>query len=250
MMNQLEKDRLWEKHRPYVEVLSQVNNSYVTVAVLKENYLFVSPNFAGFYDYIDDFESKSTQERGNIVDSSVHPDDVPFVLNLQQRAFNYIFSLPVEERKDYKHIYEFRVLGAGRKYVRCIFQYHILEGAESREQFLINETYCGDYILLLTASDLSPNQNLDEPVKFRLFNFKTNEVVKFPLLKETDMSLTKREVEILQLVNEGMLSKEISNQLSISIHTVNRHRQNIMEKMNVDNVMEAINYSRKLGLIG
>ena len=31
-----------------------------------------------------------------------------------------------------------------------------------------------------------------------------------------------------------MLSKEISDRLSVSIHTVNKHRQNIMQKMNAD----------------
>lgn len=249
-MREEEKDQLWEKHRQYVEILSQVNNSCITVAELRVKYLFVSSNFGIFFDYVDDFETKSMSERGEVVDSAVHPDDEPFVLNLQKRAFDYIFGLPVEERKDYKHIFEFRVLGPGRKYVRVIFQYHILEGAESKERYILEESYSNDYILLLSVADLSPDQNPDEPVKFRLYNFKTNEAVQFPLMKEEDMALTKREVEILKLVNEGMLSKEISNQLSISIHTVNRHRQNILEKMNVDNVMEALNYSRKLGLIG
>jgi len=249
-MREEEKDRLWEKHRQYIEILSQVNNSCITVAELRVKYLFVSSNFGVFFDYVDDFENKSVEERGDIVDSAVHPDDLPFVMNLQKRAFGYIFGLPVEERKDYKHIFEFRVLGPGGEYVRVIFQYHILEGAESKETYILDDYNSSDYILLLSVADLSPDQNPDEPVRFRLYNFKTNEAVQFPLLKERDMTLTKREVEILKLVNEGMLSKEISSQLSISVHTVNRHRQNILEKMNVDNVMEALNYSRKLGLIG
>ena len=46
-----------------------------------------------------------------------------------------------------------------------------------------------------------------------------------------------------------MLSKEISNKLSLSIHTVNKHRQNIMQKMNADNIIEAMEYARKLGLL-
>ena len=51
------------------------------------------------------------------------------------------------------------------------------------------------------------------------------------------------------MVYEGMLSKEISDKLSISIHTVNGHRQRILEKLGVDNVVEAINYARKLRLL-
>ncbi|MDR1202155.1 MAG: LuxR C-terminal-related transcriptional regulator [Tannerellaceae bacterium] len=45
------------------------------------------------------------------------------------------------------------------------------------------------------------------------------------------------------------MSKEISNKLFISIHTVNRHRQNIWGKMKVDNLSEVINYIQKLRLL-
>jgi len=51
------------------------------------------------------------------------------------------------------------------------------------------------------------------------------------------------------LVKDGFLSKEISDKLSISTHTVNTHRQRILEKLGVNNSMEAINYAAQLGLI-
>ena len=46
-----------------------------------------------------------------------------------------------------------------------------------------------------------------------------------------------------------MQSKEISDKLFVSIHTVNKHRQNIMQKMNADNIIAVIEYARKLGLL-
>jgi DNA-binding CsgD family transcriptional regulator len=46
-----------------------------------------------------------------------------------------------------------------------------------------------------------------------------------------------------------MLSKEISDKLFLSIHTVNKHRQNIMQKMNTNNLLQSIDYARKLGLL-
>jgi len=248
-MEQSEKDRLWEKHRPYVEVLSQVNNSFVAVAELRERFLFVSSNYENFFDYIPNFKSLILKEKGDIIDTAIHPDDWSFAVSLQERVFDYIFKLPIDERKDYKHIFEFRALGPGKKYIRLIFQYHILEGAESKESQVVVGSQSKDYILLLSVCDISPDQNLNEPVKFRLVNYKTGEIVIFPIIKEEDVTLTKREVEVLKLINAGMLSKEISDRLSISIHTVNRHRQNILEKINADNVMEAINYGRKLDLL-
>ncbi len=52
--------------------------------------------------------------------------------------------------------------------------------------------------------------------------------------------LTQREKEVLTLIKAGKLSKEIAELLGISLHTVNRHRQNILEKLSVGNSVEAI----------
>ena len=52
--------------------------------------------------------------------------------------------------------------------------------------------------------------------------------------------LTSREKEILSLIREGKPSKQIAALLGISIHTVSRHRQNIIEKLSVGNTVEAI----------
>ena len=57
----------------------------------------------------------------------------------------------------------------------------------------------------------------------------------------TDYHLTKRELDILQLLSKGMLYKEISQQLSISNNTVKQHIHNIYEKLHVQNRTEALN---------
>lgn len=63
------------------------------------------------------------------------------------------------------------------------------------------------------------------------------------------ISLTQRELEILQLIQKGLLSKEIAHNLCISIHTVNIHRQNLLHKLGVQNSIEAINAGLKLGIL-
>lgn len=60
--------------------------------------------------------------------------------------------------------------------------------------------------------------------------------------------LTDREKEILEMIRQGYLSKEISEKLSISFNTVNTHRQNILKKLNANNSFEAISYAKRLGL--
>ena len=174
----------------------------------------------------------------DLLEACIHPDDLAVLLNLQKRTFDYLFRLSPEEQCHYKHIFEFRALGAGGKYLRVICQYQMLEagGAEKPP-------------LLLGVVDISPDQDLKAPVKFRLVNFKTGDIIPIPIIDNPDISLTKREKEILKMVKEGMMSKEVSEKLFISIHTVNRHRQNILEKMQVDNLSEAISYAQKLGLL-
>jgi two-component system, LuxR family, secretion system response regulator SsrB len=60
--------------------------------------------------------------------------------------------------------------------------------------------------------------------------------------------LTPRERQILKLIAEGNTNRTISENLCISIKTVETHRLNIMRKLNVHKVTALLNYSRRLGL--
>lgn len=61
--------------------------------------------------------------------------------------------------------------------------------------------------------------------------------------------LSAREREILQLVAEGKSSKEIASMLSLSTYTVETHRSNIMQKLNLKGIPELILYAVRKGLI-
>ncbi|MBN2588305.1 MAG: response regulator transcription factor [Sedimentisphaerales bacterium] len=61
--------------------------------------------------------------------------------------------------------------------------------------------------------------------------------------------LSDRELEILQLIAEGKSSKEISLSLHISNNTVIRHRQNIMDKLELHNIADLTRYAIREGHI-
>ena len=61
--------------------------------------------------------------------------------------------------------------------------------------------------------------------------------------------LTAREQEILRLLAEGLSSKEIAQKLFISPKTVENHRANIMNKLDLHSTIELVRYAAKLGLI-
>ena len=60
--------------------------------------------------------------------------------------------------------------------------------------------------------------------------------------------LTNRECEILQLISEGNSTKKIADMLFISPKTVESHRANIMEKLNIHNIPELTKYAIRAGL--
>lgn len=62
-------------------------------------------------------------------------------------------------------------------------------------------------------------------------------------------TLTVREREILRLIGEGKKNKEIAGFLSISPNTVEKHRANIMEKLNLHSVSSLTAYAVEKGLI-
>ena len=61
--------------------------------------------------------------------------------------------------------------------------------------------------------------------------------------------LTEREREILQLLAEGRSSKEIAAHLGVSVKTVETHRRNMMQKLNMRRVAELTKYAIREGLI-
>ena len=62
-------------------------------------------------------------------------------------------------------------------------------------------------------------------------------------------SLSPREREILRLLAEGYSNKEIAEKLVVSPSTVHTHRSNLMEKLELSNRRELIQYARQRGLI-
>jgi DNA-binding NarL/FixJ family response regulator len=71
------------------------------------------------------------------------------------------------------------------------------------------------------------------------------------LKKETSWeSLTNREKEVLKLVAEGYSSVEIGGMLNISPKTVDKHRANIMNKLNLHSVAALTAYAIEKGLVG
>jgi two-component system, NarL family, response regulator NreC len=66
--------------------------------------------------------------------------------------------------------------------------------------------------------------------------------------KDSLLVLTEREREVLQLLSEGKPSKDIAKSLHLSVRTVETHRRQIMQKLDIHSVAELTKYAIKQGI--
>lgn len=149
------------------------------------------------------------------------------------KFFRFLMERPCEERRNYCLESGIRMLTVEGKPVNVRHRIFYLS-ADNAET--------------LQFSLCIYNRTTDGPAAAGIINIATGETF---LLQEEDFKnpLSDRETEILRLINSGMRSKEIAGRLFISINTVNRHRQNILEKLNAGNSIEACSLAKKLRLI-
>lgn len=207
------------------------------VDVYKCKYTFASPNFVDFLG-CDSHKINTLEEHEDYLESRIHPDDLSQMKSLQIDLSRFIYSQPVEERNNYKNIFSYRVLNAKRQYINVTSKHQVLEKSRSGEAWLI-----------LGVMDIASDQRPLDHVACTVLNLETGETFSPYCLPDLKPNLTRREIEILQLIKRGFLSKEIANRLCISIHTVNIHRRNLLHKLGVQNSIEAIHLGSKKGLV-
>jgi DNA-binding NarL/FixJ family response regulator len=82
------------------------------------------------------------------------------------------------------------------------------------------------------------------------FSFEAGKIYKSTLEKSSHQPvLTKREKEILKLVAEGYTNLQISQQLFISVDTVDTHRKNLYTKLNIKNTALLVRYAIDNGIV-
>ena len=74
-------------------------------------------------------------------------------------------------------------------------------------------------------------------------NFVLNE----NLLKQ--LSISKREYEVLELIANGMSNQEIADKLFVSLNTIKTHSSRLFEKLEVSRRIQAVEKAKRLGLI-
>jgi len=225
---------LIEKYKADWIKLSEISRSVVLVFDCYTNkFIFVSENGLAPYG----LSKEELIQKGHIpLMEIIHPEDVKYGLAIRRKIYDLIRRLTPQEQRQYKLIHEMRIKNIRGEYIRVIEQEQIIEFDAHGEAWL-----------MLSVVDADAGHET-EITRSHIYNYLTGEHI-YPDLSDTlKEPLTNREIEILGLMKQGLLSKEIASQLNISINTVNSHRQNIFIKLEANNAMEAVNQAIRLGI--
>lgn len=224
----------------------EVAQSYIkveqNVAVLtnyQDNYSYI---FAGAFGSVFGLEPGNTIINSAFEDeifNKIHPDDLLERHVLELRYFHFSMTSPPDERSKYSTFSYIRVHNPDGVYMYI-----------NHRTFYLTSLSNGVIWLALCVYSPCMEQKPREGIDGKIVNNENGEILSIDKYIQFDKTiLSVREREILHEIALGKGSKEIASKLYISPHTVYRHRQNLIRKLNVTNSAEAVKTALLMGLI-
>ncbi len=155
----------------------------------------------------------------------LHPEDNSQIWKLIMKLWVFIQKVPPLQRNCYRFSYDYRIRKPEGKEARILEQHSVLQ-----QDIKGNITH-----VLSVCTDITNLEKRNGQIDCVIskaddacHSFKVD--VKADNSIANHSNLTKRELEIVKLISEGFSSKCIAEKLFISFHTVNTHRQKMIEK--------------------
>lgn len=228
-----------------IEVFKKIVENYVSIeqctAVLSDFKSDCSYIYSGSFGKVfglplDNLVIDSAFEE--CIFNKIHPEDVIERHILELNYFHFLKTLPYNAFPQYSTSSFIRTLNIPN----CPYIHHRTIYLKSFSNGSVWLALC----LYAPAAETQPRSGIDG----KIINIQTTEVIAAEFYKSLSQKLlSKREIEVLSLVAKGNSSMEIANSLNISVYTVRRHRQNIIEKMKVSNTAEAVKTALVMGII-
>ena len=208
-----------------------LENGIAILSDLKNNKSYV---YSGkLADELGIFQNQDIQEIESIWEdelfNKLNPDDILQKHVLELQFFQMMKAIPFEKRRDFCVMSRLRIENSSQSLIHKMFYY-----SNPKHKNV-------ELALCLYHFDFFQNQSYWGMIT----NTSNGTIIQQTEVENADF-LSSREKEILRLIQSGKKSKEVADNLFISINTVNRHRQNIMEKMRVSNMTEACTMAAKL----
>lgn len=169
--------------------------------------------------------------------SRLHPEDLVDKRLLEYDFFRFVDKLPAAEKVRYKATCRIRIRDRHGDYRPVDNSTQVLRTSPAGKIWLI--LCCYDLASDAAGAGINPC----------IVNHTGGQIAELSLSSRRSSILTAREKQILAMIRDGKLSKQIADMLGISVNTVNRHRQNILEKLSVGNSVEAIVAATQMKII-
>lgn len=155
----------------------------------------------------------------------MHPDDRNYFFECEEKDLLFKNQLRYNEHFNYLYTYTYRVKTSEGNFITIKQTCQALEVSNTGDltKTLVIHQRIADYT--------------KRPANDRRIYDKTRNIY---LDTENCYKLTKRELEILKLVQEGLNSTEIADRLCTSKYTIDTHRKNILNKTNSNNFIDLI----------
>ncbi|HEY1173671.1 MAG TPA: response regulator transcription factor [Verrucomicrobiae bacterium] len=114
--------------------------------------------------------------------------------------------------------------------------------------YLVKQTAANDLVKAISEARRG-NAYFSPSISKRLLDHYREAFVKGTPVSKTGDLLTSRESEVLQLIAEGKANKQIAAELCISIKTVEKHRQQVMNKLHIHDIAGLTRYAISKGII-
>lgn len=235
----LRYDASFDKHDGLAEVLdyagliAKIENTLVVVSdMVADKSHIIAGGFARNLDLGDYQHENSIWEHRILSLMSAEEQDDKCLTEL--RFFNYLRRIPKSRKEDYYLVSKLR------------FQF-----VDGEVHDVLHRMY---YIYDENKENVRYAICIYGPMSFG-FNGKSHVVNSITgLTEELSVSansaiLSPRECQVLSLIDIGLRSAQIADRLNISIHTVSRHRQDIISKLRVKNTHEACRLAKTIGLL-
>lgn len=233
------KDDLLHRYRAVAHSYAEIENSIAVLSDLKSDKSYI---YNGAMAQLLGLSTKgSVKEIDSIweedIFDKIHPDDLVAKHMLEYQFFDLLKTIEVEDRINFYVTSRMRMLNTCGEYIPV-----------HHRMFYLSSSPSGTLWFSLCLYNYSYEGDITIPTPGKIINSMTGLVINLDRQKCENM-LSVREKEILILIEKGKISKEIADQLSISKNTVDRHRQNILEKLRVKNSLEACRVAKLMGIL-
>ena len=167
----------------------------------------------------------------------IHPDDIQYYLNFEATITQFWQNLPPEKVFKYKTRYDFRIRCKDGRIKRLLQQVAVIQ---SDEEGAVLRTF----VIFTDITDLKQTNKMVLSIIGLEGEPSYIDIQPVEALAPHESILSKRELEVFQLLVDEYQTAHIANTLGISPHTVSSHRKNIFKKTGTSSVLQLM----KLGL--